>query len=319
MHSLVYKPTGEERLWQGGEAWRSRDVVIFPVIGHAAPFEVCGDTYELKSHGLARYARLHAVREGESRLTLSFSSDEQTLKSYPFEFDFSVSYGLEKNSVAVTYFVRSKGGAMPFYVGGHPGMYAPGGSAVIEFENEEHPVIYPLEGGAAAMPRLKRFVADKAFFAECKTFQLGGLSGGAVYARTAARAGLRGNRADPMPEKDLYVLRKTSMPAVLGEFGFMDSRTDTPVILTEEFADNVARGIVEALAGVLRLEEREMTDEKFDELMQRWLAAQAARPATMPEHVARAVALGITTGEEPCGIPTREQVMTMVANAIRTK
>ena len=184
MHSLVYKPTGEERLWQGGEAWRSRDVVIFPVIGHAAPFEVCGDTYELKSHGLARYARLHAVREGESRLTLSFSSDEQTLKSYPFEFDFSVSYGLKKNSVAVTYFVRSKGGAMPFYVGGHPGMYAPGGSAVIEFENEEHPVIYPLEGGAAAMPRLKRFVADKAFFAECKTFQLGGLSGGAVYART---------------------------------------------------------------------------------------------------------------------------------------
>ena len=140
---------------------------------------------------------------------------------------------------------------------------------------------------------------------------------GAVYARTAARTGLRGNRADPMPEKDLYVLRKTSMPAVLGEFGFMDSRTDTPVILTEEFADNVARGIVEALAGVLRLEEREMTDEKFDELMQRWLAAQAAKPATMPEHVARAVALGITTGEEPCGIPTREQVMTMVANALR--
>ena len=60
-----------------------------------------------------------------------------------------------------------------------------------------------------------------------------------------------------------------------------------------------------------------MTDEKFDELMQRWLAAQAARPATMPEHVDRAVELGITTGEEPCGIPTREQVMTMVANALR--
>ena len=54
MHSLVYKPSGEERLWQGGEAWGSRDVVIFPIIGHAAPFEVCGKTYELKSHGLAR-------------------------------------------------------------------------------------------------------------------------------------------------------------------------------------------------------------------------------------------------------------------------
>lgn len=184
MHSLVYKPSGEERLWQGGEAWKSRDVVIFPIIGHAAPFEVCGKTYELKSHGLARYARLSAEKVGENKLTLSFSSDSETLKSYPFEFDFSVSYELIKNSVKITYFVRSKGGVMPFYVGGHPGMYAPGGSAVIEFENEEHPVIYPLEGGAAAMPHLKRFVADKAFFKECKTFQLGSLSGGAIYART---------------------------------------------------------------------------------------------------------------------------------------
>lgn len=184
MHSLVYKPSGEERLWQGGEAWGSRDVVIFPIIGHAAPFEVCGKTYELKSHGLARYAVLAVEKKTEDEVVLGFSSDEKTRELYPFDFDFSIAYKLDKNTVKITYSVRSKGGVMPFYVGGHPGMYAPGGSAVIEFENEEHPVIYPLEGGAAAMPRLKRFIADKAFFAECKTFQLGSLSGGAIYART---------------------------------------------------------------------------------------------------------------------------------------
>ena len=184
MHSLVYKPADEERLWQGGEAWSSRDIVIFPIVGHAAPFEVCGKTYELKSHGLARYTRLAAERERGDKITLSFSSDSQTLERYPFEFDFAISYELDKNTLKVTYHVRSKGVFMPFYVGGHPGMYAPGGSAVIEFENEEHPVTYPLEGGAAALPHLKRFVADKAFFKECKTFQLGGLSGGAIYART---------------------------------------------------------------------------------------------------------------------------------------
>ena len=42
MHSLVYKPACEERLWQGGEAWKSRDVVIFPIVGHAAPFDEIG-------------------------------------------------------------------------------------------------------------------------------------------------------------------------------------------------------------------------------------------------------------------------------------
>ena len=140
----------------------------------------------------------------------------------------------------------------------------------------------------------------------------------AVYERTAANTGLVGNRSNPTPEKDLYVLRKTSMPAVLGEFGFMDSRTDTPVILTEEFADNVARGIVEALAEVLRLEEREMTDEKFDELMQRWLARQDSLPADdwAKQHIDQAVRLGITDGSAPKGLAKREEVITMVKNAL---
>lgn len=183
MHSLIYKPTGEERLWQGGEAWASRDVVIFPIIGHAGAFQVCGKSYALRSHGLARYARFSAENRG-GKLVLSFSSDEDTRALYPFDFDFSVSYELEENAVNVGYHVRSKGGVMPFYVGGHPGMYAPGGSAVIEFENEERPVEYPLSGGAVQLPAIRRFVANKEFFADCKTLQLGGLSGGAVFMRT---------------------------------------------------------------------------------------------------------------------------------------
>ena len=97
MHSLVYKPENEERLWQGEEYWKSRDVVIFPVIGHAAPFEVCGKTYELRSHGLARYTTLSAEKKGEDEICLSFSSDENSLESYPYEFDFSITYKLEKN------------------------------------------------------------------------------------------------------------------------------------------------------------------------------------------------------------------------------
>ena len=114
MHSLVYKTADEERLWQGGEAWSSRDIVIFPIVGHAAPFEVCGKTYELKSHGLARYTRLAAERERGDKITLSFSSDSHTLERYPFEFDFAISYELDKNTPKVTYRVRSKGGVMPF-------------------------------------------------------------------------------------------------------------------------------------------------------------------------------------------------------------
>lgn len=75
----------------------------------------------------------------------------------------------------------------------------------------------------------------------------------AMYTRTVAATGLRGNRAEPMAEKSLYVLRYTAMPAVLIECGFMDSTVDTPVILTEAHADKVAQGLCEALAEVYGL------------------------------------------------------------------
>ena len=79
----------------------------------------------------------------------------------------------------------------------------------------------------------------------------------AVYRHTVDTTGLRGNRANPTPERGYYVLKHTKMPAVLGEFGFMDSTTDTPIILTEEYADRVADGIVAALVEVYDLKEDE--------------------------------------------------------------
>ena len=119
MRSLIYLPTGEERLWQGGSAWSSRDVVIFPIIGHAAPYTVNGQTYSPKSHGVVRYARLNADDIGENFVQFSLEESDETLKTYPFAFLFRLRYELRQNSLKVTYFVQSKeGGSMPFYVGG---------------------------------------------------------------------------------------------------------------------------------------------------------------------------------------------------------
>lgn len=185
MRSLIYLLTGEERLWQGGEFWNSRDVVIFPIIGHAGAFEVNGRRCELKSHGIVRYSRLTPVDMSESSVTFELRSDETTRENYPYDFIFRLRYDLKDDRMKVTYYVQSLCGKMPFYVGGHPGLYAPDGEAEIEFEREESPVSYPLDcDGAVKIDGLKRFIANKAFFAECKTLQLGNLSGGAVYMRT---------------------------------------------------------------------------------------------------------------------------------------
>ncbi len=187
MTSLKYLPTGEERLWQGNEFWGSQDVVIFPIVGHAGAFTAKGKSYSPRSHGVARYAEFEPVNVSEEAITLAIKSNADTLSAYPYGFEFSITYTLDGNSVKIEYFVRAGEGEtqIPFYVGGHPGMVAKGGEAIIEFENEEQPLMYPLDS-ADALPigNLKRFVANKQFFAECKTLQLGNLSGGAIYAET---------------------------------------------------------------------------------------------------------------------------------------
>lgn len=68
-----------------------------------------------------------------------------------------------------------------------------------------------------------------------------------LYNAIVSATGLKGNRANPLVRSDLYVLRKTKMPAVLLECGFMDSTVDTPIILTEDFANKVAQSIASVI------------------------------------------------------------------------
>lgn len=69
----------------------------------------------------------------------------------------------------------------------------------------------------------------------------------ALYDAIIAKTGLKGNRANPLQKQNLHEVRESKMPCVLLECGFMDSSTDVPIILTEEFADKVASACVEVL------------------------------------------------------------------------
>lgn len=85
----------------------------------------------------------------------------------------------------------------------------------------------------------------------------------AAYGAVVSRTGLVGNRATPMIERGLYVLRRTKMPAILIECGFMDSSTDVPVILGPYFAEQVADGLLAALVEVFDLTERKEVRERM--------------------------------------------------------
>lgn len=83
-----------------------------------------------------------------------------------------------------------------------------------------------------------------------------------LYDNIVKRTGLIGNRATPIANgKHLYEVRKTSMTCLLIENGFMDSKTDVPIILTKEHAEKTARGIVAFLVEQYCLEPKKGFNE----------------------------------------------------------
>lgn len=69
-----------------------------------------------------------------------------------------------------------------------------------------------------------------------------------LYEALIDATGLKGNRSQPLAKANLHECREPKMASVLLELGFMDSKTDVPIILTEVYADKCARAIVDVIA-----------------------------------------------------------------------
>jgi len=69
-----------------------------------------------------------------------------------------------------------------------------------------------------------------------------------LYDHVISTTGLKGNRANPKDRRPLYILNNTDMPGTLAELGFMDSRTDVPVILSDAHPQKCADGFINFLA-----------------------------------------------------------------------
>lgn len=69
----------------------------------------------------------------------------------------------------------------------------------------------------------------------------------ALYDAAVKATGLKGNRATPLAKKLLYECGAPNCPSVLMECGFMDSAVDCPIILTENFADKIAKAFADVI------------------------------------------------------------------------
>ena len=71
-----------------------------------------------------------------------------------------------------------------------------------------------------------------------------------IYAALIKETGLKGNRSEPMAVKALYECNAPKAPSVLLELGFMDSKTDSAIILSEEYAKKCAKAITDSILKV---------------------------------------------------------------------
>lgn len=78
-----------------------------------------------------------------------------------------------------------------------------------------------------------------------------------LYKALIKKTGLKGNRSDGMRKANLHECRESDMPCVLLECGFMDSKTDVPIILSEKFAEEVAAACVEVITDKAGLKKKE--------------------------------------------------------------
>ena len=128
--SLQHLETGKEYMWQADpNVWGSHAPVLFPIVGalKSGYTEYEGRRYEIPKHGLVRNnENLELYKREEDRITFRLCWSEETLKKYPFKFDFRITYRLRNEHVIVYYEVYNPT-SEPIYfsLGGHPAFRVP--------------------------------------------------------------------------------------------------------------------------------------------------------------------------------------------------
>lgn len=108
----------------------------------------------------------------------------------------------------------------------------------------------------------------------------------AFYDAIIDKTALKGNRSIPLGKKNLHECRESEMPCVLIECGFMDSKTDVPIILTEDFAEQVAEACVEVIvkkAGLKKKVTQTETPKKENKILE-WQKAAIKDGFKFPQH-----------------------------------
>jgi len=118
------KKDGKEYMWNGDPAfWGKHSPVLFPVVGTLKNNTYIHNDkeYSLTRHGFARERNFEIISQEDNKAVFSLKSDSDSHKVYPFDFELTLTYIINDNSLSIEYLVRNlSGDVMPFSLGAHP-------------------------------------------------------------------------------------------------------------------------------------------------------------------------------------------------------
>ena len=127
--SIFNEEIQTEYIWSAdANFWGKSSPVLFPIVGTLKDnlYHFEGKTYHLPRHGFAREREFLIENNTDESVTFLLTHDEETLKIYPFAFEFRLKYELHESCLSVTYSVKNIDyKTIYFSVGGHPAFAVP--------------------------------------------------------------------------------------------------------------------------------------------------------------------------------------------------
>ncbi|MCM5662889.1 aldose 1-epimerase family protein [Galbibacter mesophilus] len=126
----IQNKDGKEFMWQADPAiWGSHAPVLFPIIGALKNgfFNYKGKKYSVPKHGFIRHNEdLTVKNHSEDSISFQYKYSEETLKNYPFKFEFLISFSLHERQLKIFHEVINHGdNELLFSLGGHPAFKCP--------------------------------------------------------------------------------------------------------------------------------------------------------------------------------------------------
>ena len=169
------KMDGFEKMHDGESFWNRHAPVLFPIVGKLKDGKTIieGKEYFMGQHGFARDMEFEVLGENSYLL----KSSEESLKMFPYEFEFYISYEVNENEVITKYKVINKDNKqMIFGLGGHPAFNCEysSGKYRLEFEDIEDEIeVYQLEDGLVKEnpEKTSKFIKENRIFLDKDIFK----------------------------------------------------------------------------------------------------------------------------------------------------